>query len=273
MKYWSHEVRIFLHRSFLRYYDPYYDPWKLEKKMVELVTNLAADTFSWRSSFRTLFWGMFGYGDIAYTDVIVDNTCGSGANQTGACYSATYHSFTEGTGYFLYALYHVIMLTTLLNMLIGIMANTLSEIQVCSQVFGWLFTVFCVFSYYRIVLLLIHRWTLFSYLAPKLIIDIILNGFLPFNTSNRLFMQILIVAISLLEGYYFMSDDYNFRKILIRSGSLVGPFYGFITLRGHRLYHILSACFPMSRTSLMWCSGATISVNVMRPNRRNSPKM
>lgn len=84
---------------------------------------------SWRSSFRTLFWGMFGYGDPTYTDVIVDNTCDND-NVTLACHDVNTHNFTEGAGYFLYALYHIIMLLTLLNMLIGLMANTLSAVQV-----------------------------------------------------------------------------------------------------------------------------------------------
>ena len=40
------------------------------------------------------------------------------------------HSFTEGTAYMLYGLYHIVMVIIMLNMLIAMMSNTLSRIQV-----------------------------------------------------------------------------------------------------------------------------------------------
>ena len=72
---------------------------------------------------------MFGYGDPSYTNVIVDNTCGPD-NQTVACHDVNTHKFTEGTGSFLYALYHILLVLILLNMLIAVMVNAMVSIQV-----------------------------------------------------------------------------------------------------------------------------------------------
>ena len=85
---------------------------------------------SWLDTFRTLFWVIFGYGEVEYADIVVDNTCdGLDPTFNETCGVAS-HKFTEGTGYFLWGLYHLLMVATLLNMLIGLMANTLNHIQV-----------------------------------------------------------------------------------------------------------------------------------------------
>lgn len=79
-------------------------------------------------SFKSLFWNIFGFGDVTFADVVVDNTCPDNPKQ--ACYNATYHNFTEGSGYFIYGLYQLIMVTVLLNMLIALMSDTFAKIQV-----------------------------------------------------------------------------------------------------------------------------------------------
>ena len=74
---------------------------------------------------------IFGYGDVEYADVVVDNTCDDlDLRYNTTCDAVSSHQFTEGTGYFLWGLYHLLMVATLLNMLIGLMANTLNHIQV-----------------------------------------------------------------------------------------------------------------------------------------------
>ena len=71
---------------------------------------------------------MLGYGDVAYADVVVDNTCPNDTNKP--CYEPNFHAFTEGTGSFIYALYHLFMIIVLLNMLIALMSDTFAHIQV-----------------------------------------------------------------------------------------------------------------------------------------------
>ncbi|CAH1777258.1 unnamed protein product [Owenia fusiformis] len=76
------------------------------------------------NTFRTLFWNLFGYGEPEYADIVVTNTF----NNT-LIVPMRKHHFTEGVGYLLYAGYHVIVVTVLLNMLIAMMSNSLNEIQ------------------------------------------------------------------------------------------------------------------------------------------------
>ena len=75
-----------------------------------------------------MFWIIFGFGDVADADVIVSNTCPNSTSE--ACYPANHHTLTQFIGRALYAFYHLIMATTLLNMLIAMMSNSLQDIQV-----------------------------------------------------------------------------------------------------------------------------------------------
>ena len=73
---------------------------------------------------------MFGYGDVDAANLVVHNACPS-PNETMVCYHNTSrHSITEGTGYTLYALYHIVAIIVLVNALIALMSNTLSRVQV-----------------------------------------------------------------------------------------------------------------------------------------------
>ena len=83
---------------------------------------------SWQSSFKTLFWNIFGKGGPSDADVVVTNVCFNDTEMP--CMDVNKHAITEGTGYFLYGLYHLIMVVVLLNMLIALMANVLTKIQV-----------------------------------------------------------------------------------------------------------------------------------------------
>ena len=79
---------------------------------------------------ETLYWDMFGYGDVDAANLVVHNACPS-PNETMVCYQNTSsHSITEGTGYTLYALYHIVAIIVLVNALIALMSNTLSRVQV-----------------------------------------------------------------------------------------------------------------------------------------------
>ncbi len=89
---------------------------------------MAYAAFSWQSSFKTLFWDMFGMGSITDATVVVDNRCSNDTDQ--ACYPVNKHQLTEAVGFILYGIYHLILVLMLLNMLIAIMSNTFYRIQV-----------------------------------------------------------------------------------------------------------------------------------------------
>ena len=81
----------------------------------------------WPESVKSLFWTMFGYGDLDWLAIVVDNRC---RNHTEICYDVTQHSLTEFVGHFLYGMYHVGIILVLLNMLIAMMSNSLTQTQV-----------------------------------------------------------------------------------------------------------------------------------------------
>lgn len=64
----------------------------------------------------TLFWALFGLPDIS----VVDFTTAVG----------TKHYFTQTVGNLLYATYHVIAIVVLLNVLIAMMSNTYTRVEV-----------------------------------------------------------------------------------------------------------------------------------------------
>ncbi len=93
------------------------------------------DLCRWPTSLVSLFWIVFGFGDVSDAEVIVSNTC---ANSTETvCHEANYHILTQFIGQVLYASYHLIMATTLLNMLIAMMSNSLQDIQVSGLSMAW----------------------------------------------------------------------------------------------------------------------------------------
>ena len=86
--------------------------------------------FSFRESVKTLFWDMFGYGDEDAANIVLQNACPAPNNTKVCYYNTTKHSLTEGTGYTLYGMYHIVAIIVLVNVLIALMSNTLSKVQV-----------------------------------------------------------------------------------------------------------------------------------------------
>ena len=88
---------------------------------------------------------MFGYGDRDAANVVVHNACPNG---TAMCYhNTTHHTLTEGIGYTLYGIYHLVAIIVLVNALIALMSNTLSRVQVqySTQIFAFLYI--CTFPF------------------------------------------------------------------------------------------------------------------------------
>ena len=75
-----------------------------------------------------MFWDLFGYGDPESANVWNSNTCPQ--DPEAQCFETADHEFTEGVGYMIYGLYHILVMLVLLNMLIALMSNTFSRVQV-----------------------------------------------------------------------------------------------------------------------------------------------
>ncbi len=68
------------------------------------------------STMATLFWSLFGLID---TSIVNLNDIG--------------HSFTQSVGNVMFAIYHVIAIVVLLNVLIAMMSNTYTRVEVSSK--------------------------------------------------------------------------------------------------------------------------------------------
>lgn len=78
--------------------------------------------FRLKATFKSLFWAIFGMGEPDYAQVIVS----SEGNES----EAEEHFFTEGVGYTLWGLYHLITVVILLNMVIAMMTESYQRVQV-----------------------------------------------------------------------------------------------------------------------------------------------
>jgi hypothetical protein len=85
-----------------------------------------------QQTYKTLFWNIFGYGDVPQDgDIIVDNMFQSNrTNGTLLQNPVIKHKFLEGIGYFLLGFFHIIVIVVLINMLIAMMSNSYNKITV-----------------------------------------------------------------------------------------------------------------------------------------------
>ena len=113
--------------------------------------------FSFQETFKTLFWDLFGYGDPENADVVVSNTCPP-PNVDVQCFNTSEHNFTEAVGFTIYGVYHIVAIIILLNMLIALMSNTLSRIQVR----------FIAFFPQKALILCYYEDTLYVFNSPQL---------------------------------------------------------------------------------------------------------
>lgn len=105
--------------------------------------NCTFQKYRFGKTVKTLFFNIFGYGDIfEQTDLVVNSTSDAalrrmfanissgGTNDSIPSNKVVQHGFTELVGYNLIAAYHIVMVVVLLNMLIAIMANSYNAIEV-----------------------------------------------------------------------------------------------------------------------------------------------
>ena len=86
-------------------------------------------------TYKTLFWDLFGYGDVSDVDVVVGNVnVTQYLNDTTKTVLAqgplVKHTLTEWVGFGLYGTYHMFVIIVLLNMLIAMMANSYNVVEV-----------------------------------------------------------------------------------------------------------------------------------------------
>lgn len=78
-----------------------------------------------QATVKTLFWGIFAMSPYDAPDVVIENI---GGNSTHPVFNK--HKFTEGIGYALFSIYHIITVIVLLNLLIAMMSDTYQKVQV-----------------------------------------------------------------------------------------------------------------------------------------------
>lgn len=102
-----------------------------------LVTQQENSFISISDTFKTLYWGIFCMTSLDAPNVIVDNHCDPLI--TGAECPETYsHTFTELVGYGLFAVFQVLMVIVMLNMLIAAMSDTFQRVADNAE-YEWLF--------------------------------------------------------------------------------------------------------------------------------------
>ncbi|KAB0797819.1 hypothetical protein PPYR_08812 [Photinus pyralis] len=90
-----------------------------------LKTAQQASFVDFRSTLKTLFWALFCMSDITSADVIIENLPG----ETEGTTITNTHTFTEAVGYIAFALFEVLTVIILLNMLIATMSNTFQRVN------------------------------------------------------------------------------------------------------------------------------------------------
>ena len=83
-----------------------------------------------QASYKTLFWDLFGYGEPEDTDIVIKHTAQNMSNSSSEGTQPQTHYFTEFVGYSLVALYYIVAVVVLLNMLIAMLATSFKAITV-----------------------------------------------------------------------------------------------------------------------------------------------
>ncbi|XP_037071610.1 short transient receptor potential channel 4-like [Pollicipes pollicipes] len=76
-------------------------------------------------SVRTLFWALFGMAPLEAVQVVVENLPGGSPELP----IINKHNFTEAVGYTLFAVFHVLCVVILMNMLIAVMSDTFEHVH------------------------------------------------------------------------------------------------------------------------------------------------
>ncbi|XP_043231293.1 short transient receptor potential channel 4-like [Amphibalanus amphitrite] len=88
-------------------------------------TSMSGAFVTLHGSVRTLFWALFGMTSLESVQVVVENLPG-GTEQLPVINK---HNFTEAVGYTLFAVFHVLCVVILMNMLIAVMSDSFENVH------------------------------------------------------------------------------------------------------------------------------------------------
>lgn len=87
-------------------------------------TAQAGSFVDFKSTLKTFFWALFCMSSLESADVVIENLPGETDNST----IINKHTFTEAVGYIAFALFEVLTVIMILNMLIATMSNTFQRV-------------------------------------------------------------------------------------------------------------------------------------------------
>lgn len=102
----------------------YYDGMVQVDDASGMKTSQVSSFTSFPDALKTFFWGLFTMSPLEAADVIIENLPG----ETQSVTIINKHTFTEAVGYICYALFEILTVIILLNMLIATTSNTFSRV-------------------------------------------------------------------------------------------------------------------------------------------------
>ena len=102
----------------------YYSGMVQTDKATGVQKSQASSFVDFSSALKTYFWAMFCMSDLSSADVVIETLPG----ETDGSFIINQHSFTEAVGYIAFALFEILIVVILLNMLIATMSNTFQRV-------------------------------------------------------------------------------------------------------------------------------------------------
>ncbi|KAL3283593.1 hypothetical protein HHI36_006731 [Cryptolaemus montrouzieri] len=87
-------------------------------------TQQVSSFVNFQKTLKTFFWGLLGMSPLESADVIISNLPGPKENTT----IVNSHDFTENMGYLSFAIYEMLTMTMIMNMLIATMSSTFQRV-------------------------------------------------------------------------------------------------------------------------------------------------
>lgn len=103
----------------------YYDGMVQTDKATGVQKEQASSFVDFSSALKTYFWAIFTMSDLSSGDVVIEALPGEVENTV----IINEHTFTEAVGYISFALFEVLIVIVLLNMLIATMSNTFQRVS------------------------------------------------------------------------------------------------------------------------------------------------
>lgn len=106
-----------------RFYQ-YYDGMVQTDEASGLKTQQVSSFVDFKSTLKTFFWAIFCMSSVESANVVIENLPGEKENST----IINKHDFTEAVGYIAFALFEVLIVIMILNMLVATMCNTFQKV-------------------------------------------------------------------------------------------------------------------------------------------------